>query len=134
MAPRQVIFALIALVVPLFAEFAIAEGELVDGPSMKTAPECNSCIDRKKSMCADECSEVTPIYARECQLRCIQEYCNHRCAKDAPQFSEFQTQRCEDCLNDQFTLCEKQCPTGTPRSVAECKVKCSAANCQAGCK
>lgn len=118
----------------VFVDNLRAEGQADVGPSKKSALECSSCFERKKGMCADECTEVPPIHQRECQLRCIKEYCNHRCTEEAPQFIEFQTQACEDCLNEQFVLCEKQCPTGTPRAVAECKVRCSAANCQAGCR
>ena len=108
----------------------IAQGALAE-PS--AADSCQSCIDRKQMMCAEECELVKPEQARDCQKRCISGYCSHRCSASAAELEAFIAPQCEPCLEQQFALCEGQCKEGTARSKAICQVKCSSARCSAVC-
>jgi hypothetical protein len=95
--------------------------------------ECGSCVQRKQRMCADECELVAPEKARHCQRQCISQYCSHRCAQDAPELDAYLKENCDDCLEQQFGLCEVHCAVGTPRQKAVCRIQCSAARCTAEC-
>ena len=107
------------------AQSVLAERASVDS--------CQSCIERKQSMCAEECELTKPEQARECQRRCISGYCSHRCAANAAELEGYMAPDCESCLDQQFALCESSCKVGTARTKAICQVDCSKARCGAVC-
>ncbi len=94
---------------------------------------CQSCIERKQSMCAEECELTKPDQARACQKRCISGYCSHRCSASAAELEAFIAPKCDSCLDQQFALCESHCKVGTAREKAICQVDCSAARCGQVC-
>ena len=97
------------------------------------ATECGDCVERKAKTCSEECKLVDVSRIRDCQNDCVKEYCKHRCQGGEPELSSFLAKDCEQCLDQQFNLCETKCVVGTDRIRAECKLGCSKANCSAVC-
>ncbi|MFN8389473.1 MAG: hypothetical protein U0136_04205 [Bdellovibrionota bacterium] len=95
--------------------------------------ECGTCVNRKQRICADECESVPAERARTCQQRCIAEYCQHKCAADAPELEAYLNEHCDDCLEQQFSTCESHCTVGTPRKKAVCQIECSKERCAKVC-
>ncbi len=95
--------------------------------------ECGTCVNRKQRMCADECESVAPEKSRVCQHNCIAEYCEHKCAQDAPELEAYLKENCDDCLEQQFGVCEFRCAVGTPRQKAVCQIGCSEERCTKAC-
>ena len=114
----------LSLVVALTTQLAFAQ---------PYSGECGSCVDRKQRICADECELVPAEKSRHCQQHCIADYCANRCAADAPELQAYFKENCDDCLEQQFLLCEAHCTVGTPRRVAVCQIDCSKDRCNALC-
>ncbi len=121
---RKITFLVVLLVFGMVGT-ALAESANVDS--------CQSCIERKQSMCAEECELTKPNQARECQKRCIAGYCSHRCSASASELEAYIATDCDSCLDQQYALCESSCKVGTARTKAICQVKCSTARCVAVC-
>lgn len=98
-----------------------------------SASECGSCVERKGKMCAQECRLVQDSRVRECQNDCIKEYCSHRCKDSDPELQRYLAKDCDQCLDQQFNLCDPNCQVGTDRERAVCKLDCSAKHCQDKC-
>ena len=95
--------------------------------------ECGTCVNRKARMCADECELVPAEKSVFCQQNCIAEYCSHKCEKNAPEIEAYLKENCNDCEEQQFTLCEVHCKEGTPRKRAVCQIECSEKRCEKAC-
>ena len=96
------------------------------------ADECIDCVERKKSMCASECELVDSSQALKCQKDCNFQYCSHKCSPDHDVFKNFLAADCEKCQDEQYQLCD--CPTGSDRSQAICRISCASKNCEKICK
>lgn len=98
-----------------------------------SATECSDCLERKKNVCAAECRLVPVEKARLCQLDCRRMYCSHRCDRSDPAFAPA-PQTCQACLDEQFNLCGPNCPTGSDRARAECRLTCAKDRCSEICE
>jgi hypothetical protein len=96
------------------------------------ADDCAQCVERKKGMCAQECRLVPAEKSLICQSDCVQQYCLHRCPTLNPAIGEM-PQSCDECRDQQFTLCEANCPLGTDRVRSMCKLGCAKQRCEALC-
>ena len=76
---------------------------------------------------------VPAAKSRRCQQQCIAEYCKHKCENNAREIQAYLLEGCDDCLEQQFGLCESHCTVGTPRKKAECQLACSSERCSAPC-
>lgn len=101
-------------------------------PSISFADECIDCVERKKQICASECSLVDSKNALRCQKDCNIQYCAHKCPENHEVYKNFLEASCEKCLDDQYNLCE--CPTGSERTQAICKISCSEKKCKQLCE
>ena len=97
------------------------------------ADDCTDCVERKQAMCAKECRLVAPAVSRTCQQDCVQQYCLHRCPASHEAVFFNSAQSCEDCLDQQFNLCDTNCPHGTDRVRAMCKLGCAKQRCEHAC-
>lgn len=101
-------------------------------PLLAAADDCSDCVSRKKQMCARECRLVPTDKSTLCQQECVEQYCLHRCEPSHPAIARgFQS--CEDCLDQQFNLCEANCPEGTDRIRAMCQLGCAKLRCGLSC-
>ena len=106
---------------------------LSDAFAQAYSGECGSCVDRKQKLCGEECELVPPEKSLHCQQTCLEHYCDHRCAPDAPELKAYLRENCDDCLEQQFKVCESHCTVGTPRRKASCQLFCSRQRCAGSC-
>lgn len=96
------------------------------------ADECIDCVERKKQMCSSECELVDSKSALNCQKDCIIQYCTHKCDAKHEALNNILEASCEKCQDEQYNLCD--CPTGSDRNRALCKISCAEKKCSSVCE
>lgn len=98
--------------------------------------DCLSCAQRKVNYCSQECALVPPERIQECQKLCVKQYCSHKCNPDTvdKELEGIFNLGCEECREQQFSLCSSSCDLKSEYKKAACQIDCAVKRCLDKCK
>jgi hypothetical protein len=97
---------------------------------------CVDCAKRKLNLCSEECATVPIERANDCQKLCVSQYCSHKCRADSSnaEIENLFNLGCEECKDQQFSLCNSNCDLKSEYKKAACQIDCAVKRCTEKCK